>query len=118
MSSATTVRRVVLSIIGVLLSVAVASCGIGIQLASSKTSLAAPTITSTPANPAASTIATFAFNGPAGATFQCKLDTAAFAVCTSSKTYTALAQGSHTFQVKAVLGSDQSTATSYTWTVD
>jgi hypothetical protein len=118
MSSATTVRRVVLSIIGVLLAVAVASGGIGMQMAASKTSVAAPTFTSQPANPANSTTANFIFTGPTGATFQCKLDAAAFAVCTSSKTYTALAQGSHTFQVKAVAGSAESAATSYTWTVD
>jgi hypothetical protein len=120
MSSATTVRRVVLSIIGVLLALAVASGGIGIQLAASKTALVAPTITSTPANPTSSTSATFVFTDPAGATLQCQLDTTpVLAGCTSPKVYTGpLAHGPHTFQVKAVAGSAESAATSYTWTVD
>jgi hypothetical protein len=119
MNSTTNVRRVVLTIIGVLLAVAVASGDIGIQLAASKTAPAAPTITSKPTNPAASTTATFTFTGPSGATFQCQLDSApTFASCPSGKTYSGLSQGSHTFQVKAVVGFDQSTATSYTWTVD
>lgn len=116
MKSATTVRRVGLSFIGVFITVAVVA--LGLQTAFSKPVVAPPTITSQPANPTNSTSATFSFTGPAGATFQCKLDVAAFAVCSSPKSYTGLTQGSHTFQVKAVVGADQSTAASYTWTVD
>ena len=44
--------------------------------------------------------ATFTYTSEAGATFQCALDGAAFAACPAS--YTGLAQGAHTFQVRAV----------------
>src|SRR5665647_1854959 len=113
MNTTTNVRRVVLTIIGVLLMVTVAAGGIGIQLAASKTALAAPTITSKPTNPVSSATAIFTFAGPPGATFQCQLDATAFAACTSPKTYSGLSHGSHTFLVKALSGSDVSAATSY-----
>lgn len=78
-----------------------------------------PTITGKPTNPTASTSATFAFTGaPSGGSYQCKLDAAAFSACTSPKTYTGIATGSHTFQVLAVDKSKQSTPVSYSWTVD
>ena len=119
MNTTTNVRRVVLTVIAVFMTLAVAAGGIGIQLAASKTALAAPNITSKPTNPAASTTAAFSFTGLAGATFQCQLDSApTCALCISGKTYSGLAQGSHTFQVKALSGSDVSAVTSYTWIVD
>jgi hypothetical protein len=66
------------------------------------------------------TTATFTFHADEPATFQCKLDTAAFAACTSPQTYAGpLAIGSHTFQVKATdtaLNTDATPASS-TWTV-
>src|SRR5205085_5478029 len=43
---------------------------------------------------------TFAANKP-GVTYQCALDAAALAACTSPKSYTGLADGSHTFTVHA-----------------
>ena len=116
MSSATTVRRVVLPIIGAFIAATVAF-GLA-AAAASKPTVAAPTITSTPANPAASTSATLRFTGPSGATFQCLLDAATFATCVSPKSYTGLGQGAHTFKVRSVSGSTQSESTSYTWTVD
>jgi hypothetical protein len=80
---------------------------------------APPTITSFPANPTNQTSATFAFTGEAGASFLCSLDGAAFAACTSTKSYGGIAAGSHTFRVEArdAAGNTGSPA-AYTWTVD
>jgi len=84
------------------------------------------TITGNPTNPSNSTSATFTFTGsdnvtPAGnLTFQCQLDNGGFSACTSPRTYTGLAAGSHTFQVRAIDGANNTdpTPASYTWTVD
>ena len=46
---------------------------------------------------------TFTFSSPEpGVTFQCALDPAAFAPCTSPRTYSGLAPGAYTFVVRAV----------------
>ena len=46
---------------------------------------------------------TFTFSSPEpGVTFQCRLDPAAFAPCTSPMTYSGLAPGAYTFVVRAV----------------
>ena len=63
-----------------------------------------PTITSGPANGSfqPSRTATFAFkDAVANATLTCKLDNGTAGVCKSPKTYTNLANGSHTFSVTA-----------------
>src|SRR5207245_1016940 len=81
----------------------------------------APTasITASPTNPSNNASPSFSFSSEAGATFQCALDGAAFATCTSPKSYSSLADGSHTFQVKATdTAGNTGTAASYTWTVD
>ena len=63
--------------------------------------------------------ATFTFaSSDTTATFECSLDGAAFAACTSPTSYTGLADGIHTFQVRAVRGGDAGPAASYTWTID
>ena len=67
------------------------------------TSVAAPTITSGPSGPTASTSASFAFTGPKKAAFRCSLDGAAFVTCSSPKAYSGLDQGAHSFAVKAVV---------------
>jgi hypothetical protein len=53
------------------------------------------------------------------ASFQCSLDNAAYAACTSPKSYTALTNGTHTFAVRAVssTGVVDATPASQTWTV-
>src|SRR5262249_19856628 len=76
-------------------------------------------ITSSPSGSTTSTSASFSFTStPTGGTFECALDGAAFASCTSPKTYSALALGSHTFQGRAVnaFGTD-GTPASFTWPI-
>src|SRR5207244_12869847 len=64
-------------------------------------------ITAQPANPTNATGASLSFTGsdnvtPAGSlSFQCSLDGGAFAACTSPKSYSGLADGAHSFDVKA-----------------
>jgi hypothetical protein len=51
--------------------------------------------------------------------FLCQLDGSAFSACSSGKTYSGLGQGSHTFAVEAQdKAGNQSSATSFTWTID
>jgi hypothetical protein len=65
------------------------------------------------------TTATFDFssNRP-GSTFECRLDSAAFAACTSPVVYNQLTDGTRTFDVRAKLLGTTGPTTSYTWTVD
>jgi subtilisin family serine protease len=57
---------------------------------------------STPPAVTTSTSASFVFSAEAGARFQCKLDAASFAPCTSPTTYSGLTKGGHGFQLRAV----------------
>ena len=83
-------------------------------------------ITANPANPTNSTAASFSFTGsdnvtPAGSlTFECSLDGGSFAGCSSPKSYSGLANSSHTFQVRAKDAANNldPTPASFTWTVD
>jgi large repetitive protein len=78
-------------------------------------------ITSTPPNPSPSTSASFSFTSTAAdlSGFECKLDGAAFAGCTTGKSYSSLTTGSHTFQVHAIdSAGNTSGPASYTWIVD
>jgi len=79
------------------------------------------TITSGPSGLLRSTSATFEFSSsaPASSTFQCSLDGSAFADCASPWTYDQLAQGGHTFKVRALneAGPDPTPASS-AFTVD
>jgi Bacterial Ig-like domain/PASTA domain len=77
-------------------------------------------ITSQPASPSNSSAPSFSFSAnEGGSTFQCKLDSGAWGACTSPSAYAGVADGSHTFQVKATdpAGNTGSPASS-TWTVD
>jgi large repetitive protein len=79
------------------------------------------TITAQPADPTSDQTGDFSFiSSEAGSTFECRVDAAAFAPCTSPLTTAALADGSHTFQVRATdrAGNVDATPASYTWTVD
>jgi hypothetical protein len=77
------------------------------------------TITSGPAAATNQTSATFNFSSEPGSTFQCRLDSASFAACTSPKSYSALAEGVHNFRVQATdLADNTGPITTYTWTVD
>jgi hypothetical protein len=80
----------------------------------------APAITSKPVDPTNQTSASFSFSDTeAGVNFLCQLDGNAFSACSSPVTYSALAQGGHTFAVVAIDGfGNQGSATSYSWTID
>ena len=80
------------------------------------------TIDSFPPDPSVTDTVTFTFSGADSgsgiAGFECSLDGAAFAACTSPQSYSGLAGGSHTFQVRAVdvVGNVDPTPADYTWT--
>ena len=80
-------------------------------------------IDSGPSGTATSSSATFTFSGTDSgsgiASFQCQMDTAAWAACTSPKAYSGLADGPHTFSVRAIdqAGNTDPIPASRTWTV-
>lgn len=85
------------------------------------------TINSGPPNPSNSNSATFTFSGTDArtkpetiASFECSLDGSPFATCTSPTTLLGLAEGSHTFQVRArdAANNVDPTPASATWVVD
>lgn len=80
---------------------------------------AQPTIGEKPDVATASTSATFTFTSSDAASFECSLDAAAFAACTSPVTYTGLGEGTHSFSVRGVdaEGAPGESAT-HTWTID
>ena len=79
-----------------------------------------PAISSAPANPSNSSSPSFGFtDGESGVGFQCQLDGGAFVSCGSPKTYSGLADGPHSFNVKAVdPAGNQSGLSGQTWTID
>ena len=106
-------------LLGVLMAV-----GVVVAASSAAPSVPAPTISVKPVNPTSQTSATFTYTDSSAITkFQCRLDAAAFADCGTTRPSTTvyagpLANGSHTFQVKAFDGAQQSSETTYTWVVD
>ncbi len=80
-----------------------------------------PRIISSPANPTNATSATFTYSSSGATGFQCKLDAAAaFTTCpTHGITYSGLASGSHTFQVRSVdKAGHAGNAASSSWVID
>ena len=80
-------------------------------------SVAPPTITSSPTNPTTATTATFAFTSTSGSAFECALDGGSYTSCSSPKSYSGLAAGSHQFLVRTVVNSVASAPTAYSWQV-
>jgi subtilisin family serine protease len=79
------------------------------------------TIDAKPEATTQATAASFSFSANEdGSSFECSLDGAAFAACTSPAEYTGLAVGEHTLRARAIDAAgnvDQSPA-SYTWTIE
>ena len=79
-----------------------------------------PSIASGPANPTSSTSAQFAFgSNDGGATFECRLDGAAYEPCPANMTFGGLAFGTHTVNARAIDGSENEDASpaSYSWLI-
>ena len=78
-------------------------------------------IDSNPTDPSSSADASFTFSSTdVGSTFECQLDGTGWVGCTSPQPYTGLADGSHTFEVKATntRGNIDPTPASWTWRID
>jgi hypothetical protein len=75
-----------------------------------------------PADPSATAAASFAYHASeASASFQCRLDSGQFAACgAGGKSYSAVSDGAHTFEVRAhdAAGNADASPATYTWTVD
>jgi Big-like domain-containing protein len=78
------------------------------------------TIDSGPAGPTSDSTPTFGFSSEAGASFQCRVDNGAFANCSTPHTTAALADGAHTFEVRAsdAAGNADTSPASRAFTVD
>ncbi|MDP3154170.1 MAG: Ig-like domain-containing protein [Archangium sp.] len=78
------------------------------------------TLTSTPPTQSNSTSATFTFTSNEAGTFECSLDGAVFALCTSPAAFAALSEGSHTFAVRArdTAGNTDATPARFSWSID
>ncbi len=80
----------------------------------------ATTLESAPGGTTTTDSATFTFSGSDAAGFSCSLDAATFSACSSPITYSNLADGSHTFQVRAhdAAGNPDPTPARHSWTQD
>jgi len=83
------------------------------------------TIDSNPLDPDNDATPTFTFSGDDGvgsgiASFECQIDAGGFSACSTPITLASLADGLHTFQVRAIdnVANVDATPASYTWTID
>jgi hypothetical protein len=77
-----------------------------------------PTITSDPGTTSSSSSASFSFDdADSTATFECQVDNSGYSPCSSSWIYNNLADGSHTFAVKAEDQTGESSPATFTWTI-
>jgi large repetitive protein len=79
------------------------------------------TIDSSPDDPTTSGSASFSFSASEpNSTFECSLDGAPFAACTSPREYTGLTAGTHQFRVQAIdaAANVDPTPAGYAWTID
>ena len=78
-------------------------------------------ITAAPANPTSATSAQFSFGSDdGGASFECRLDGAAYEPCAPTTSFAGLGYGPHSVSARAIDGSDNEDATpaSYSWLVE
>jgi hypothetical protein len=73
---------------------------------------------STPPKLTNSAAATFSFSANEPAILECRLDGAAYSACSSPDSLSAVADGSHTFDVRATDAVGHAGTGSFTWTVD
>jgi MYXO-CTERM domain-containing protein len=79
------------------------------------------TIATKPTDPSKSSTGSFTFtNVKSGVTYECKVDSGAFAACTASFTTGTLADGSHTLSVRSTdsLAVVEDPPVTYTWVID
>lgn len=75
-------------------------------------------ITVEPPNPSTTTTARFEFTTGNSVTITCQLDNGAAGACASPKTYSGLADGSHTFTLRGTNSAGTTTTLPYMWTID
>ena len=83
------------------------------------TSAPSVTLDSGPSDPSNEVDPSFAFSTSETASFECRLDDDAFGACSSPQDYSGLAEGAHTFRVRATdAAGNTGAATVYDWTID
>ncbi len=117
------VRTILLSTVDPIAGLSVASGGrLNVGSAVAAVDVVAPqtTIDTGPSGPTNDSTPTFTFSSSEPGTFQCRVDASVFAACTSPHTTAVLADGAHTFEVRAtdLAANTDPTPASRTFTVD